>query len=285
MDLAERLGDIELLVYAWEVRAMAAFADADFDTALHSSRRPLDALDEISDPDHIADIYEIAISTHCAVGQLDEAAKLANAHDAVVEPLSDHHRLHGVAVLLELNETRGDWNRALELAGRTEALVEANLTTPCIRNARSLLVLAVAATWAGDDEAARRYERRADEVALEGYEYVLSGARTRLALLRGEVGDADSLVAPVNLGESQTWFALQSAAARLDALAAVRERDKLEREAPPLLQRHSYLQPFALRALGIVREDEAMLEAAQRAFKLLGLDWYAAETKRLVAQA
>src|SRR5436305_14489352 len=98
-------------------------------------------LDEISDPDHVADIYDFAVATPAATGRVDEARQLALAHEAVVEPLSVHHRLHGSAVLLELDETQAEWARALEIARETEARVEANLATPCVRNARSLFIL------------------------------------------------------------------------------------------------------------------------------------------------
>jgi class 3 adenylate cyclase/tetratricopeptide (TPR) repeat protein len=285
MEVAERLGDRELLVYAWGGRSMASFADGDFETALRWAQLRIDALEEITDPDHVADIYELGISTYCATGRLDEARRLAIAHDDVVQPLTAHHRLHGTAVLLEVDETRGDWAHALELADETEARVEANLDTPCVRNARSLLLLALAAAYAGDDDAARSYERRAAEIAPEGYDYMLAAPRTRLALLRGDLGDVDSLVAPADLAAGQTWFVLQSVAARLDVLAAAREREKLEREARPLLElEHSYLTPFALRALGVVREDQVLLEQAKRAFESMGLAWHAEETRRLVAQ-
>jgi class 3 adenylate cyclase/tetratricopeptide (TPR) repeat protein len=286
MEIAERLGDRDLQVYAWGGRSMAAFSEGDFETALSWAQRRLDALDEISDPDHVADIYELAISAYCAAGGLDEARGLAIAHEAVVEPLTDHHRVHGVAVRLEVDETRGDWEHALELAAETEARVEANLATPCVRNARSLLVLALAAAYLGDETTARRYERRAAELTPEGYDYMLAGPRTRLVLLRGELGDVDALVWPADLAAGQTWFVLQSVAARLDALAAAREREKLEHEAVPLLQlEHSYLTPFALRALGVVRGDQTLLERAHAVFESLGLAWHAEETKRLEAQS
>jgi class 3 adenylate cyclase/tetratricopeptide (TPR) repeat protein len=286
IELAERLGNRELVVYAWGGRAMASFSEGDFETALSWAQRRLDALDEISDPDHVADIYELAISAHCAAGSLDEARRLAIAHEAVVEPLTDHHRLHGIAVQLEVDETQGDWEHALELADETEARVEANLATPCVRNARSLLLLALAAAYLGDDTAARRYERRASEITPEGYDYMLAAPRTRLALLRGELDDVDALVWPADLAAGQTWFVLQSVAARLDVLAAAREREKLEREAPPFLElEHSYLTPFALRALGLVREDQTLIEQAHSAFESMGLAWHAEETSRLVAQA
>jgi hypothetical protein len=48
------------------------------------------------------------------------------------------------------------------------------------------------------------------------------------------------------------------------------------------VQRGSYLEPFALRALGAAREDPALLEEAVVRFERLGLAWYAAETRRLL---
>jgi hypothetical protein len=51
------------------------------------------------------------------------------------------------------------------------------------------------------------------------------------------------------------------------------------------LPSHSYVEPFALRALGIVREDDTLIEQAQAAFAALRLDWHAAQTDRLVQQA
>jgi hypothetical protein len=45
------------------------------------------------------------------------------------------------------------------------------------------------------------------------------------------------------------------------------------------------LEAVGLRALGQVREDEALLRQALERFEAMGLDWYAAETRKLVAQA
>ena len=114
-ELAERVGDPELLAYAWAGKCMAAFRAGDFDTAFVWAQKRFGMLDEISDPDHVADIYEFAVATHAATGRFDEARQLALAHEAVVKPLSVHHRLHGAAVLLELDETQAEWSRALEI--------------------------------------------------------------------------------------------------------------------------------------------------------------------------
>jgi hypothetical protein len=72
-------------------------------------------------------------------------------------------------------------------------------------------------------------------------------------------------------------------AARLDALAASKERSTVERDAPPLLQRGIYLEPFALRALGAVRDDELLIEQAADRFDAMGLNWHAEQTRNLVA--
>src|SRR5207247_1560136 len=44
----------------------------------------------------------------------------------------------------------------------------------------------------------------------------------------------------------------------------------------------AYLGPFALRALGVVREDVSLIERAAGRFEALGLDWHAARTRVLL---
>jgi class 3 adenylate cyclase len=280
-ELAQRSGDIELQSYALGARGAVAFGEGDFESALTWSQRRLNLLDQISDPDHLADIYEIAIPSCCANARFSEARRLAAEHGAIVEPLSDHHRVHGIAVQLEVEEACGGWDRIVELTERTEAAVKANLATPCIRNARSLLLTALAAAHTGDHETARHYERLADEIATEGYDFVLAAPRTWLALLRGELDSLDHLEA-LDLARGQTWYALPAAAARLDALVALKERLLVERDAPPLLQPGTYLEPFALRALGAVREDDLLIEQAVDRFAAMGLAWHAQQSRSLL---
>jgi class 3 adenylate cyclase len=281
-EIAGRSGDVELRSYAWGARGTVAFAEGDFESALTWSQQRLDVKDDITDPDHVADIYELAIPSSCANARFSEARRLAAEHDAIVEPLSDHHRLHGIAVLLEVEEVTGGWNRILELAERTEAAVEANLATPCARNARALYVTALAAAYAGDEGAARRYERRAEKVATEGYDLVLAAPRTWLALLRGKLDEVDRL-ARIDLARIQHEYALPAVAARLDAFAALGERSSVERYALPLLQMGTYLEPFALRALGSAREDALLIEQAADRFDAMGLIWYAGQSRKLLA--
>src|SRR5262249_36308202 len=73
--------------------------------------------------------------------------------------------------------------------------------------------------------------------------------------------------------------------ARMDALAALRRRDQLEAEAPVLLNPGTYLEPFALRALGIVRPDPELIDKAEQRFQDMGLEWHAAETAAVAESA
>jgi hypothetical protein len=261
-------------------RGWVAFAEHEYPEALNWAERSLELVGEIKDPDHIADVYEFAIPSCCAMGRFREARRLAMVHGEVVEPLTPHHRLHGVSVLLEVEELAGDWDSILGVADRTTATVEENLGTPCIRNARCLLVTALAAAESGDADGADALEDRANEVVLEGYDFVLAAPRARLALARG---DADEALRQLPGGEPlRVGFALASTTARFDALAAARERATLEREAPPFLRPGTYVEPFALRALGIVREDEDLMRQAAARFAEMRLMWHAGKTRALL---
>jgi hypothetical protein len=72
---------------------------------------------------------------------------------------------------------------------------------------------------------------------------------------------------------------------RLDALVALGRHEEVEQEAATLASARSVLRPFALRALGVVREDPALLEDAITRFEQFGLGWHAEETRRLVLKA
>jgi hypothetical protein len=76
---------------------------------------------------------------------------------------------------------------------------------------------------------------------------------------------------------------LAPVAARLDALGALRRSEQVEAEAPLLLVPGTYLEPFALRALARVRGDVELLHQAAERFEAMGLGWFAAETRALLA--
>src|SRR5204863_216491 len=82
-------------------------------------------------------------------------------YDEASERLSPHHRMHGVAMAIELHEITGDWEAIRALVPRTRALVADNLATPCVRNSRSLLACAAACAALGDDAGSRALETAA----------------------------------------------------------------------------------------------------------------------------
>jgi hypothetical protein len=71
-------------------------------------------------------------------------------------------------------------------------------------------------------------------------------------------------------------------ATHLDGLAAIGDGARVEAEAPRLLEPNTYLEPFALRALGVAREDARLIERAVVRFEAFGLDWHAARTSALL---
>jgi hypothetical protein len=184
---------------------------------------------------------------------------------------------------LELEELAGGWAEIRELEERAEHVVDANVATPCVRNARSLLSCAVADAYADDPERSRRFEDRANELEMAGYRGTLAPLRIRLALARRDLGNLEELVQEaIPPPPAKNWWRLTTTAARLDALAALGDVGGVEAEAPRFLAGQTYLEPFALRALGQVRGDEKLLTRAATAFAAMGLDSFAGETRGLL---
>jgi class 3 adenylate cyclase len=275
--IAEGLGDAGLRSYGLDVLGLRAFAAGDYEEALAWQRRRVGLVGEVNDPDHRADIYANAIPPSIARGAFEEARRYASAQLETTNALSPHHRLHGVSGVVELEELLGNWARIEELQSEVERAVADNVATPCVRNQRSLLVCALANAYKGDEDETRRLEELAEEHGMEGYGTVIDAPRLQLALHRGDLDEAASLLGKPAVRRT-TWFYLSSVATHLDALAALGERDRLESEAPQLADGNVYLEPFVLRALGIVREDDDLLREAAEGFSALGLGWHAART-------
>jgi hypothetical protein len=282
--IADGLGDVELRSYAWDARGVAEFVAGRYELGMAFAERRFDLLDEISNPDHRADIYAAPISGCIWGGRFTEARRLARVHDETTAPLTPHHRLHGVAILGEVEELLGSWERIRELAPRTEQAVAENEMTPCVRNARSLLICAVAHAHLGDPASAERFEESAEALGIEGYGIVLDIPRMHLALSRGDLAAVERLLeTPLpKRGWYRGWMALATIVTRLDGLAAIRDRERVEEEAGSHLRPDTYLHPFALRALGVVREDEELVRRAQAGFETLGLGWHASRTAALL---
>jgi hypothetical protein len=279
--LAEQNGEAELRSYAFGARSHAAYARFRFSDASTWSERRLELVGELDDPDVVCDVYESAVPVAAAIGRFGEARRLVGLHETIAQRLSAHHRLHSVSLELELAEARGAWDEIQAATSRVEERVAANLATPCVRNARDLLLCAVAYEIAGSAERSRELERWAEQLAGEGHDRTLAPPRLRLALVRGDVAAARTLV-DVPLQRTFVWGPAVFGSV-LDALVALREHERIEREAPALTVPGTTIEPFGLRALGIARRDDDLLATALERFAALGLDWHAAQTDRLTS--
>jgi tetratricopeptide (TPR) repeat protein len=276
--IAETIGDPDLRAAALTAGSFAAYSEGRHEDALAWSERSFGLIDDVTDPDLVADIHQTAALPAVARGRFREGRRLVGRFDEVNTRLTDHHRVHGVAVRTELEELAGEWESVLGLQERIEVLVERNLATPCIRNPRSLLVAALANVHAGNEPEARRLEERAAEIWMEGFGLALDAPRLRLALVRGDLALVEALLVE-SPRRIQTIFKQANSSARLDALTALGDRKRLEEDAPQFLRPNTYLEPFALRALGVVREDEALIRQALERFEAMGLAWHAAQTR------
>jgi class 3 adenylate cyclase/tetratricopeptide (TPR) repeat protein len=278
--IAERAGEPLLRSYGYDVQALVSFVRGEYPEALEWCRRRAAIAGDLDDPDAEAFVYSAGVNPAVACGELGEARRYALLQQEVTSSLSPHHRLHGVSGVLELEELLGDWPAALALQGAVHRAVVENRATPCVRNSRSLLVCALAHAHLGNGEESRRLEQEGEANFMTGYGTVLDTPRLLLALHRGDLGSVESL-----LGEpavrTTNWFYLSSMAAHLDGLAALGKRERVEREAAVVLQPGTYLEPFAVRALGLVREDETLVDRAAELFEAFGLVWHAARTRGL----
>jgi DNA-binding SARP family transcriptional activator len=278
--IAQQLPDVELRSYALRAEADAALAEGRYHDARTLAERRMALLDEISDPDHVADVYWSGIPGYVAEGFFEEARRYAALHDDATNELTPHHQLHGVAFLLEVEELAASWETIRNLTPRVEAAVTDNAATPCVHNPRSLLVSALAHACLGDEQEAARLEELADSLGIEEYGRVFD-TRIRLALLRH---DRDAVKRLLRASERPRKSLIRStkfapAAARLDALAALGVGERVEVEAQQFLRPGTYLEPFALRALGTVRGDGSLIDDAVAKFEAMGLAWYADETR------
>jgi hypothetical protein len=291
--IADELDDPTLRYFAWDACSVAALHAGDDESAWAWLKRRLELLDRISDPDMIADIAATLAGASTATGRFEQAREMAEWHDHITQPLTPHHRIHGVALLVELAEALGQWAAIGALEYRVREAVAANAATPCIRNARTLLACALARQILGQPEQARSLEQAAEQIGLPSNERV-DTPRIRLALMRKDLQSVEQLlgrhpdsgrVDAHGMVNTRTFvprldaFTILARAARLDALEALGMHDRLLAEAQPLLTPGTYLEPFALRALGRGRHDPALIALAINRFERLGLDWHASQTR------
>jgi class 3 adenylate cyclase len=280
-ELAGKLGSVELRSYVLSARSVRAFEHRRFHEAAEWSARRLELVAQVDDPDHRCDAYESSAPISAAVADFGGARDLARLHGQLAQRLSPHHRVHAVALELELADALGEWSAIAADTGRVVDAVYANLATPCVRNPRGLLLCALAHLCEGDESRAAELEREAGRIGGTGYDSYLSGPRLRIAIERGDAEAAADLLA-LRVERGFVWGA-GAMAARLDASVAFRRFDLTEGEAPVFVQPGIVLEPFALRALGAVRGDDDLLAKADERFAALGLEWHRAQTERLLA--
>jgi class 3 adenylate cyclase/tetratricopeptide (TPR) repeat protein len=283
---AEQLGTLDLRAAAFYARSLVAYHAGRFDEALEWVQRPLDFVHELNDPERVVEVYEATIPVDVMLGRFNAARAMSELHNSATQALSPHHRLHGIAVRSELEELSGEWKVLQEMTPRIEQTVAANLRTPCVRNERTLLVCAAASRILGDVAESERLEDKAESLGMEGYDLVLTAPRLRLALLKDDLDAVERLVATLSsfMGRKHSyWFDLSSQVLRMEALIQLADSAAIEDEAVPLLEhRRTYLEPFALRALGQVRSDRSLIEQALARFEELGLGWHAEQTRALL---
>jgi hypothetical protein len=233
-------------------------------------------LPRVRDPSVRETLLFAAAFTYLRLGRIGEARRLAVEHDEIATRLSPHQEVHGVALDVLVDVIAGDWEAARMRTARAEAACAANRDTPCQFDWRTLMMCALAHARLGDEAEARRLEALANAELVVGGPAAHEPALLRLALLRDDRDAVERL-----LGEDPgpgLWDA-DYRAARLDALVALRDRERIEREAPALVPVGGYVEPFALRALGLVRDERALLERAAERFDAMGLAWRATETR------
>jgi hypothetical protein len=280
--LTERIDDPVLLSYAYWARSGAAFVAFDFHEADRWAQRRFALLDRLTDPDKIAHIHYYGATAALAAGRPDEAEALVREHDIVASRLSPHHEVHALGVLLFVEEALGHWDEVRRLQDRVERAVIANQDTPCVLNPRTLFSCAVACEQLGMDDEAQRLEEAAVAQGFQdgGFGFWLDPPPAQLALLRGDLGRVDALVDAS--GATWRWSmdgSLYALALKLEALIALGRPGEAEEAAAGLLQPGTYLEPFALRTLGLVRGDRTLTDQAVERFEAMGLAWHAAKTR------
>jgi class 3 adenylate cyclase len=276
--LAEALATPRLIVLACEAQALVASTAGGFEEACDWAGRALEALPMAIDPGVRLHQHWMAGFVYLRGGRIADVAPLAEECDRLAAQLTPHDEVHAVALRALLHSVKGQWRELGELAPRAEAAVEAN-ATPCQFNWRSLVVCALGLVHLGEEAKARRLEERALAGPVVAGPPEREPALLRLALLRGDLNEAIRILE--RLPTSIDPWGLDAAAARLDALAALGDHARVEEEASSFLDGDGYTHPFALRALGLVRGDPALIAQARGRFDAMGLDWQAAETGAL----
>jgi len=281
-EIAVGLGDVALRSSALAALAEVAWSARDLEQARAWLEERLELVPALTDPDDCHYAYMSATEVDLATGRLPAAAEASALLVEMVEGLTPHHRLHGVASRMRVETLAGRWDAVRDLASSGERAVEANAATPCPLNVCVLLDVAVADAYRGDDAEARRLETRADSLGMDAWAWHFEPAKTRLALARNDLAELRRLVDSPTLGTHRRG-AFDGVATLFDALVMLGDHERIESEAPHWVRDGIYVAPFALRALGVARGDRRLLNEAAASFESMGLEWHCEETRKLVS--
>jgi tetratricopeptide (TPR) repeat protein len=276
--VARDANDVELLAHALWTRAQLLYNEGDYAAAADHLDARVALHPQISDPDLRCNTYFVAIDVRVAATRLADARAAAELLEQEAQGLTVHHRVHAIGQRVDVEQVFGHWQAIRDLTSRTEAAVAANLATPCPLNIASLLICALAAAVLGNEPDARRLEEAAHATGMTGYGFATDSTRISLALALRDLDKAREIVEHLDPDLLEPW-SVRVRASLFDALVAFGERDRIEAEAPEWIERPGYARPFALRALGLAREDEVLVEQAAEAFETIGLAWHAERTR------
>ena len=268
-EIGQELGDTLLLTRAAQMESELLILAGRLHEACECSLRHVEETASRLDPFQLEGRLFQSGFAFMRAGRFEEARPLVERHHEVACRLSPHHEVHAVAMDLLIEVLQQRWSAASPLAGRALEAAHANATTPCQFNWRALMYAALASASAGRADLSAELEAAAREQPEVGGTPATEGAYLRLCLLRGDLAELERLL--VARPEINRWGDVGFDAARMDGLAALGARAAVEAEAPRLIEMDGYDAPFALRALAVVREDEALLRRAAAGFSRLGL--------------
>jgi len=279
-DIARRIGARDLQSWSWQALMRAALARGDYEEAHTWAVRAVALAEEIGDPDLITYAYGDAAGTYPYTGRFKEATELAARHIELATRLSPHHRIHAVTSVVLVAALAGDWRSVVGHSVMAESAFAGNMATPCILGSVLLLTCALGWVHQGDDAEARRLETTVKDFGMQGYQQATDPAEVELARARGDLDTLDRKLRDFHPTELED---VEGLVAWLGALVALDRVVEIEEAAPALAIPGSYLEPFALRALGYARRDDALIERAGARFAEMGLDWHASKTRELLS--